>query len=292
MTDPLQELIRQHRRRLENPYAFLDGDGGYVAALPQSGLPVPSPTGEPTLRIDPEDLLSGKKQGDRFSPREIEAIARRLQRILWKHRSRLCSDDKISPVHVLEPSKALATLGFEVIREDSSLGDIEVGGEHLGVAGLLDRDNFQIRISPRCSGEAQRFTLAHELGHVVLHSGSSQHRDRALDGSAPSGPLSAEEREADIFAAAFLMPEKQVRLEFARRFITVPFVLSDDAAVGLGDTSSPSAQRPVPRHADLDRRLASATYFHGAHFPSLAQHFQVSEAAMAIRIRELGLVAG
>ncbi len=44
----------------------------------------------------------------------------------------------------------------------------------------------------------QRFTVAHELGHLVLHSGSAQ----------PSTPADAArlEREANRFAAAFLVP--------------------------------------------------------------------------------------
>lgn len=47
-------------------------------------------------------------------------------------------------------------------------------------------------------GDRQRFTVAHELGHLVLHSGSAQ----------PATPSEASrmEREANRFAAAFLVP--------------------------------------------------------------------------------------
>ncbi len=47
-------------------------------------------------------------------------------------------------------------------------------------------------------GDRQRFTVAHELGHLVLHAGSAQ----------PSTPAEASrmEREANRFAAAFLVP--------------------------------------------------------------------------------------
>lgn len=47
-------------------------------------------------------------------------------------------------------------------------------------------------------GDRQRFTVAHELGHLVLHSGSAQ----------PSSPSDASrmEREANRFAASFLVP--------------------------------------------------------------------------------------
>jgi Zn-dependent peptidase ImmA (M78 family) len=46
-----------------------------------------------------------------------------------------------------------------------------------------------------------RFTLAHELGHVVLHSIPSPDRDT--------------EREADRFAAEFLMPRKDILPDFS-----------------------------------------------------------------------------
>jgi Zn-dependent peptidase ImmA (M78 family)/DNA-binding XRE family transcriptional regulator len=52
------------------------------------------------------------------------------------------------------------------------------------------------------SGERGRFDGAHELGHLILHCGED----------APRGPDA--EREADAFAAAFLMPEADVRANF------------------------------------------------------------------------------
>lgn len=71
---------------------------------------------------------------------------------------------------------------------------------------FLDVDAFSaywqgvpyIWLNTRKSGERGRFDAAHELGHLVLHS-----EDRK-----PSGPK--EEDEANLFAAAFLMPRSSV----------------------------------------------------------------------------------
>lgn len=51
-----------------------------------------------------------------------------------------------------------------------------------------------------CPGDRQRWTLAHELGHVVMH----------------HMPSDDPEREADMFAAEFLMPAREIASELNR----------------------------------------------------------------------------
>ena len=270
MTSEQQDRIRRSRLLLGNPYAYLADDDEYEAEFPDTPLPEARTSAEPPISV--EFLLQGKKQGAGFTRAEIEEIARELHVTLWERR-----DDHATPLDVVDPSKALTLLGFEVL-EDPLLGDV---GVNVGVAGLLDRDHFRVSISPRFPAELQRFTLAHELGHVVLHQGTGLHRDRALRGSLVSSPSSPEETEANFFAAAFLMPAKLLRAEFVKRFGTSRFVLSDATAFALGDSSS---------SAPLPRRLARAQHFGGEHFVSLARHFKVSESAMGIRLEELNLV--
>jgi Zn-dependent peptidase ImmA (M78 family)/transcriptional regulator with XRE-family HTH domain len=48
------------------------------------------------------------------------------------------------------------------------------------------------------AGDRRRFSVAHELGHLVLH-------------QVPQGSLHAVEQQADAFAAAFLLPETAMR---------------------------------------------------------------------------------
>lgn len=57
-----------------------------------------------------------------------------------------------------------------------------------------------IFINRSIPGDRWRFTLAHELAHLVMH----------------DVPRETMENEADAFAAEFLMPEKDMRAQFAR----------------------------------------------------------------------------
>ena len=68
---------------------------------------------------------------------------------------------------------------------------------------LVNKDHSKTR---------QRFTLAHELGHLVLHGYTTPHADRGYklryrNASSATGSV-LEEVEANQFAAELLMPEK------------------------------------------------------------------------------------
>ncbi len=65
----------------------------------------------------------------------------------------------------------------------------------------------------------QRFTIAHELGHFFLHEQEKLHIDRQFqvnlrDGNSSSGE-SAEEKEANLFAAELLMPVRFIQQDLA-----------------------------------------------------------------------------
>jgi Zn-dependent peptidase ImmA (M78 family)/transcriptional regulator with XRE-family HTH domain len=57
-----------------------------------------------------------------------------------------------------------------------------------------------IVVSMAVPGDRLRFSVAHELGHLVMH-------------QAPEGTLGQIEKESNMFAAEFLMPEAAMRLE-------------------------------------------------------------------------------
>lgn len=282
MSDASPDLIRRSRQILGNQYAHVGGDGEYEAEGP-----APSPSGSTSTRTadttssDPESdttrFLSGKPRGSRFSRAEIEEVARNCQLDLWENRQLVSS----TPLDVIDAELALKRAGFTVV-DDNTLGEFDDGS---AVSGILDRANSLIRLSSRFPTEVRNFTMAHELGHLLLHEGTGLHRDRALDGSA-RGSSSPQEREADIFAAMFLMPAKTVRKEFFDRFHTMSFVINDDTAFGLLG----SGPVEIGQHR-LSKRLADARHFHGVHFSSLADAFRVSVGAMAIRLQELQLLA-
>jgi len=99
-------------------------------------------------------------------------------------------------------------LGIQVVRQkypkDSDISGFVVRRDHVTAIGI-NSNHSPVR---------QRFTLAHELGHVLLHPPTTQelHIDRQFsvkfrDEKSSQG-LDLEEREANLFAAELLMPRR------------------------------------------------------------------------------------
>jgi transcriptional regulator with XRE-family HTH domain len=78
----------------------------------------------------------------------------------------------------------------------------------LGVSGRLLIDEKVLRLEAGDHERRQRFTIAHEVGHFLLHGASLDHRARA------KGLRNRKrEREANLFAAALLMPRESFKEE-------------------------------------------------------------------------------
>lgn len=309
----LANAIRESRKKLQNPYAYLDGEGDYAAVLQSShgdvhavrrSLENPyayldehggynefedesvAVTSRPTL--DSVDLLGKKSKGDRFSKIEIQNIVRKLQLEIWNKRKSIWQDKiDITPVEALDPVKALQLLGFRVNVADT-LGLHSAGTEVFEVAGTVDNRKQEVQLSGQFSPEVRNFTAAHELAHAVLHHANGLHRDRAQYGG--STARDEQEIEADIFAASFLMPEKQVKAAFKRAFLTERFVITEDTAFALLADNLDAFEKRCRTSRDLAKLLANTEQYAGHHFHSLAQQFTVSIEAMAIRLEELGLI--
>lgn len=273
------------RRMLKNQYAYLDEDGGY-SEYPYYGDDIAS--NSPLIIID--KINKEKIEGRRYSRGSIENLARKLQREMWFIRKDLFpARDEVGAMDILNPSLALDSLGYTVQVEES-LGQYSTNGELFEVAGILDNKNNKAQISRRFSPVIRNFTTAHELGHAVLHEGTGLHRDRALDGSVNSRSRDSKEAEADIFAAYFLLPEKQVRAAFKKIFLTQLFTLEENTAFALTSGSLESLQDRCRTLRDLTRLLVSAERYNSIHVNSLANQFKVSTEVMAIRLEELHLV--
>jgi Zn-dependent peptidase ImmA (M78 family) len=123
------------------------------------------------------------------------------------------------------------------------------------VSGMLIREpsGSVIGVNDQHAPVRQRFTVAHELGHLHLHPGRPLIVDAAvlvnLRDQVSSLATDREEIEANRFAAALLMPEAMVRIELGRLRILDPDKITQ----------------------------------------SLAKTFEVSQTAMAIRLTTLGL---
>ncbi len=284
-------LIEAGRRRLEDPYAFLDDLGGYSADVEVLEKP------RINLRSVSVANLSGNESkklpggsSNRHTKAGIEKLASDLHARLWRERESLFGDIPPSdPIELLDPALALHLVGYD-FSVDEGLGKYRGNGGYVEVAGLIDRHSKTVRVSRRFPTNVRTFTAAHELGHAVLHAtGGGIHRDRPLDGNKFSrDPV---ELEADTFATFFLMPGRLVRTRFAGLFGTDFFELIDHTAFALSSSSVEEIRSECPTLRHLSRMLASAEHFNGRHFVSLADQFRVSIEAMAIRLEELKLVA-
>ena len=281
--------IHEDRKRLQNPYAHVMGDGT-LDALPRNstfGRAVTPPRDEPV--IDLQSIRRKVKDAGRLSRSKIEMIARDILARLWRDRESLFPDGKSAdPIDVLDPIVALRSIGFRCDPVES-LGQYWLEGEHVEVAGIIDRTERAVQISRQFPLPVRNFTAAHELGHALLHDGEGLHRDRALDGTERGVRRDRTEREADDFAVYFLMPEKQIRIEYEHRFKTREFILNEDTAFALNVESFGSFQANYDIR-ELSRLLARATQYDGVQFHSLAEQFGVSVEAMAIRLEELKIV--
>src|SRR6267378_7619761 len=97
----------------------------------------------------------------------------------------------------------------------SSAGNDDVSG-----ALIRNDDSVVIAVNSAQHENRQRFTIAHEIGHFLLHKGTQVHFDddfrinyRKADST---GIATDDEKEANWFAAALLMPEHFLRKDWLR----------------------------------------------------------------------------
>jgi Zn-dependent peptidase ImmA (M78 family) len=131
-----------------------------------------------------------------------------------------------------------------------------LGDEVSGVL-VIDGETGVIGFNSSHVAVRQRFTIAHEVGHYLLHKGDSslfidEKYFAAFRDKKSSLGSDRKEREANAFAAALLMPAYLVRREIEQHH----FDLADEEALA-----------------------------------SLAGKFQVSTQSMAYRLSNLGLFA-
>jgi len=116
-----------------------------------------------------------------------------------------------APVPVWEIARAKGAR----IAVDSLEGDM---------SGFFFRDSNQkvIGVNTQHASVRQNFTIAHELGHLLLHDQEELHVDRAfptvrLRDDVSSKGVDDAEKEANLFAAELLMPHKLLQSDLAGR---------------------------------------------------------------------------
>ena len=111
------------------------------------------------------------------------------------------SHQKSAPVKV---EAIAADLGARIVRRNDLSADISGKVERLG------DDHFLITVNAAHSAQRQRFTVAHEIAHIALH--TNLIGDGIVDDALYRSPLGGDiEREANRYAATILMPAPLVR---------------------------------------------------------------------------------
>ena len=143
----------------------------------------------------------------RINKNDIESRSLDLLKSYSKDKDRKASPP-IDPIDIIE------YLGYDIdYRNDGIYQDKNILG------GLnIDKKNVEVNEKANTHDGRENFTLAHEIGHIILHSkGSSLNKNEKLcrtDAGFDTNRPNQVEREADEFAAYLLMPTEQVKTAF------------------------------------------------------------------------------
>lgn len=101
------------------------------------------------------------------------------------------------------PEGPIANLTQVVEAQNIAIITFPFGTERVDSRSMLTDDKYPILfINASMQGDRQRFSLAHELGHLLMHTFCAVPQDRDIV------------HEANLFAAELLMPEKDIRPDF------------------------------------------------------------------------------
>ncbi len=199
---------------------------------------------------------------------QLWPVMRRIERAAWMT-IRTCMQAKrlaALPLPIPVEQWIEAPLGIRFSIEDLS----KLGPNVLGAARVNSRE---ILVSDTITDQEGRFrfTAAHELGHIVLHSKlTGVFRDSDDDSDYVERRI---EREADRFAASFLMP-----------IPALCATLSSEAAKGQDAESLLEGVRQGDS--------AAQEVFRTQVLPRLARRFQVSTSALVHRFADVQLPSG
>jgi Zn-dependent peptidase ImmA (M78 family) len=113
---------------------------------------------------------------------------------------------QLPPVQVDEIAKELGIqVQYEHAKDELSGFLLRDFSRHKAIIGVNE-----IHVKTR-----QRFTIAHELGHFLLHEQEELHVDRLFQIKRRDGKSTTGEKEANLFAAELLMPAQFIQEELA-----------------------------------------------------------------------------
>jgi len=217
-------------------------------------------------------------------------LLKELYRLIERENGHAPSASEFFPIAV--EKLVTRVLGWELESVDLVGAQFSLRGDYIGPNhGETDYAERRIRVSRGRGGDPElRFTIAHEVGHVVLHANTlvRANRTRSLrpvDRRAAMSPEPLQqrlEREADVFAAALLMPERGVRDRFKELFGAERLLVNSQSTTAL--RSRVGWPNLTVYAFELAQRRVQPNE------KTLSEFFGVSPTAMAIRVCELRLV--
>jgi Zn-dependent peptidase ImmA (M78 family) len=226
----------------------------------------------------------------RLASQQIEA----LRRFLAESQDRSVTDFDLLPVDL----SAIATL--RGVKVDDEVCDTPSSSNaalsESGAIGSLDRRSLLITISGSRQHTRRRFTLAHELGHLLLHNDLRNYREVVqLENSSAHSRQPLKEQEANSFAVELMMPSSIIRRVF-EDFFGNPIdgtKLDEDLAYFLSQGRKKVSAQDIVDMGPVERarRFARIASFKSRQFKPMSDLFDVSVETMGYRLLELGLVS-
>lgn len=220
----------------------------------------------------------------------IAAADEMLHRLLDRRKTEL-GLQKVDPEQFfpVEPRGLLDSIGWTV-EQVAMVGFTSTGEE---ILAKCIKANKTILVLGTLADDVKRYTVAHELGHVLLHTdipdcnGGSLPRVQSMRAAAKKDrrdDFPAIEREAEIFARELLMPERAVRRHFAKLFGV------DQLRAASPTTAKYLPQRQSKRVKDVREVAQEIARWTGPSGTSLAHFFGVSAKSMSSRLVGFSLV--
>jgi Zn-dependent peptidase ImmA (M78 family) len=122
------------------------------------------------------------------------------------------------PVNIEEIISQLPSTGIEQLKNiRCSIREQKFPAAVKDISAILlkEKGRATLAINEKDSDERKRFSIAHELGHLILHSNNDEKLTVEKQFfTRAEGVHSLEETEANEFAAELLMPEQLLREDF------------------------------------------------------------------------------
>ena len=206
---------------------------------------------------------------------------------LWEKRVHFLGNAaRFDPIKLFTPENAARHLGYDYQLLPEILA-LDTQRDQLAIAGNLDQRRRLISVSERFDLPVQRFTGAHEIGHIRLgHEGHVIHRE--IPHERQRGFRNVTEQEADHWAACYLIPRGTLAKAIYETFgLKEPIVFDEAMAFWLCPDDMDAIVRPEYGSNMRARCLSRCHSFGGRQIVPLHQQFKVSVSAMANRLDEL-----